>query len=703
MASLDDDADAAGNSGDEFENEDEEMDDANDPDQDQDQDQDQGQDDDGGDEDDDEDNDDNEDNDDDEDDQNEQDSPSRRPGDQQRSSSADRLAKPDVVLTSPSPRRSPHTSNIPPAFIPPVRPEALLAQIYDIVPTMAAPQSTSINAITATPDMRWVFSGGADGYVRMYNWVETANGKVPLTVAQKHPFVDSVMKAGSLMTYWENEEGFTHTAPSAQSDEGKWTSPVYSLAVQHQALWLLSGTESGGINLQTCRHQAGTIITTLKEHTSAVSVLSLSHDETGALSGSWDKSILDWDLHVGKVRRTFDGANGQISAIETRPMSDVPVPEVFEPVHEPLGTFLSNNAERPLTNGFLSSRRESKGGEEDAAGSPSSLFGDDHGSLFGDDTGGGGGPSFDDGDDDLTKALQDSLEDGDQGPVLPDADPDDQSNEHSHQEDAHMSGIGDGGAVQSPEAVQPSFSTEIDSQDHQPLVNGHAEDQSTIEDALMNGTGSLPHSDEPLTAPATNDSKSTDLPMQSGSTFLDASINGSIRIWDKRVQSPIATIAPYGGTPPWCTGACWSPDGNTFWAGRRNNMVEEYSIHRLGSSRGKPERTFRFQQGSGAVYALRCMPNGRHLVWYVSVYRIVTIRHKKLTNATTVAARPTTSCAYTTSNSRKRVVTARSHLQLCLVIAAASSLPYISIRRANSCSQPLEIGAGRVLLARKCC
>ena len=71
---------------------------------------------------------------------------------------------------------------------------------------MAAPQSTSINAITATPDMRWVFSGGSDGYVRMYNWVETANGKVPLTVAQKHPFVDSVMKAGSLTTYWENEE-----------------------------------------------------------------------------------------------------------------------------------------------------------------------------------------------------------------------------------------------------------------------------------------------------------------------------------------------------------------------------------------------------------------------------------------------------------------------------------------------------------------
>ena len=87
-----------------------------------------------------------------------------------------------------------------------VRPEALTAPVYDIVPTIAAPHSTSINSITATPDLRWVFSGGSDGYIRKFNWVETANGKSMLTVAQKHPFVDSVTKAGVLMSYWENED-----------------------------------------------------------------------------------------------------------------------------------------------------------------------------------------------------------------------------------------------------------------------------------------------------------------------------------------------------------------------------------------------------------------------------------------------------------------------------------------------------------------
>ena len=51
-----------------------------------------------------------------------------------------------------------------------------------------------------------MFSGGADGYIRKYNWVETANGRLMLTVAQRHPFVENVVKAGVLSSYWENED-----------------------------------------------------------------------------------------------------------------------------------------------------------------------------------------------------------------------------------------------------------------------------------------------------------------------------------------------------------------------------------------------------------------------------------------------------------------------------------------------------------------
>ncbi|KAI7158618.1 WD40 repeat-like protein [Hortaea werneckii] len=630
----------------ENENEDEEMEDANEGEQDaeqyqdQDQDHDQDENDDQNDDEDDQE-DDGDDNDEDEDDNEEQDndqpdSPSRRPSQQPRQPSQPAEQKdhqPSTTYVAPSPKGQSTTT-----YYPPPRAAALSAQAYDIVPTIAAPQSTSINAVTATPDTRLVFSGGSDGYVRMYNWVETANGKVPLTVAQKHPFVDSVMKGGSLVTYWENEEvysgdGFRTPSRGDAESQAKWTSPVYSLAVQHQAVWLLSGLESGGINLQTCRHKAGTRITTLKEHTSAVSVLSLSRDEKSVLSGSWDKTILDWDLNTGQTKRTFKGSGGQISAVEVRPESSVPVPEVAaDPMPETNGTFASNNADKPragsgtMPNGFASGQMNSGGGSEaDAAGSPDgSLFGEnDHGSLFGEDNAGTGGNAFGEEDDELTAALANGLQE-------PDA---------PGEEDTEMGGMGAGGPVQPPAASDD----QAQNQDQGPIPDGDAqapaqadgETQQPASNAAANANG-LPVSDEPLTAPPTNTSthatstnNPADLPPQSESTFLSAAIDGSLRIWDRRMPLPIATLPPSGNTPPWCTSACWSPDGNTFYAGRRNNTVDEYSMHHLGSKKnGEPSRQFKFQAGSGPVYSVRAMPNSRHLVCASQdILRIYDLQH----------------------------------------------------------------------------
>jgi transcriptional activator SPT8 len=127
---------------------------------------------------------------------------------------------PTVLLTSPSPRAA-SISGIGLPFRPSIRPGVLTAPVYDIIPTIAAPHSTSINAITATPDMRWVFSGGADGYIRKFNWIDTVNGKLALTVNQRHPFVDSVTKAGVLLSYFENEDGpsmFVYSCTIPQSD-----------------------------------------------------------------------------------------------------------------------------------------------------------------------------------------------------------------------------------------------------------------------------------------------------------------------------------------------------------------------------------------------------------------------------------------------------------------------------------------------------
>ena len=589
---------------------------------------------------------------------------------------------PAVSFASPSP----HPTNIPLPYRPSIRPEALTAATYDIVPTIAAPQSTSINAVTATPDMRWVFTGGTDGYIRKFHWPDSANGKVPLTVAQKHPFVDSVVKAGVLLSYWENEvtsgrtpcewtfrgskmppgsnrsfsipqgnllRGFANRTsidrtrtPVQTFDDSVAVSPVYSLAVHNQALWLLSGTETGGINVFAVRHQEGHRIATLNDHKSAVSVLELSRDERSVLSGSWDKIIHDWDLDTGKVKRSFIGSGGQISAIEPRPLSSVPVPEEVELPIMQSGTFSSNNAAPPRANGILTNGIADEGGAatansaEDAPADPD----DDLNSLFGDDedaggtTGDAGLADFAATAPDTTNGIPDA---SNEAPSMPGLDDDDDefsraiANGLQNDEPIEGDAMGDltmtdadtgidGGAVQPPESV-----AERDEQQDSTIVktetlpNGiPTEGASRSQILLPNGVASagLPHSEEPKVNGVHSFTDSVSREQTSESTFLSSSFDGSIRIWDRRQPNPIARIVPPRGTPPFCMSACWSPDGNFIYAGRRNNSVEEYSLHNTNSSLGAgwtPSRTFRFPAGSGAVSAVRCMPNGRHLVWYV--------------------------------------------------------------------------------------
>ncbi|KAL8672980.1 MAG: hypothetical protein Q9168_002574 [Polycauliona sp. 1 TL-2023] len=508
---------------------------------------------------------------------------------------------PTVLLTSPSPPRTPVTTSnhdIQPFR---TRPEALTASVYDIVPTIAAPHSTSINSITATPDLRWVFSGGADGYIRKFNWIDTVNGKSMLTVAQRHPFVDSVTKAGVLMSYWENEDSQTK---ATVAEEGPYLSSVYSLAVQRDGMWLLSGLENGGINLQSVRHDEGKQIACLRQHTSAISVLDLAPDERSLLSGSWDKSVVDWDLNTGQVKRKFEGGGSQISALEIRPDSKLPVPEVAGDIMLPSSTtFSSNGADKPLPNGHLSNglddrnKTEQTGDEAlaDAQGSPAdSLFGGD--SLFGDnDDHEGAAPStgnfIDDDENEFSRAIKDVEAEQDQIDADGDVDMLDGA------PNAEPLVNGDSVMAQAPTNVGDDHSTNF-TEDPTPAVNGlpHAEHEDSMMDVSENTAATDSSSAE--TAPDT--------------TFLAASIDGSLRIWDKRQPNPIARISPRN-VPPWCMNACWSPDGNFIYAGRRNGTVEEFSLHK--GLRGA-ERSFKLPHGSGPVSAVRAMPNGRHLIWW---------------------------------------------------------------------------------------
>jgi transcriptional activator SPT8 len=498
---------------------------------------------------------------------------------------------PNPLLTRTS--ASPQQASVPatPRFRYEVRPEALSASLYDIVPTIAAPQSTSINAITATPDMRYWFSGGSDCYIRKYDGVASVNGKTLLTVAQRHPFVDSVVKAGVLMTYWDNEE------PLIKSQgEDHPLSPVYSLAVQSQALWMLSGLDSGAINLYSVRHDEGKRITHLSKHKSAVSVLTLAQDEKSVLSGSWDKNVFDWDLNTGQVKRSFEGSGSQISAIEIRPASSLPVPEESgEPLSNAKDFKTFTNGNSTLTNGLNGHAGED--GNEDAEGSPTnSLF--DDGSLFGDTTGDGApsGGNFGDEDDEFSRAIATGYD----------------STVGDTQGDLTMGDADNASIENAPEQTAPTA-------EPQPM-NG-----IKTEPELANGTS---QSESATVSLASAPAGVQDAVATSDSTFLAASIDGTLQVWDRRQPNPIARIPTRTGVPPWCMAACWSPDGNYIYAGRRNGTVEEFSLHK---GLREAERTFKFPQGSGAVSALRAMPNGRHLIWCVLLSL-----HSGLTNACSV-------------------------------------------------------------------
>ena len=411
-------------------------------------------------------------------------------------------------------------------------------------------------------------------------------------------------------------ERSTKVWPGKTSEEGSSISPVYSLAVHHQGLWLLSGVESGGINLQSVRVDEGKQIACLRGHTSAVSVLQLSHDEQSVLSGSWDKTVLEWDLNTGQTKRNFGGSGSQISALETRPLSSLPVPETVDEVKEANGTFSSKDAAEPRINGASNDILDNHAGQDSSgvgdafpggAASPTdSLFGGgDVDSLFGDNENADAnlaGANFGD-DDEFSKVLANGISGQEHEIEKP------QPGKLLDAEGDIDMGIFD----DTIDMAKPDEGI-----DGQPVLNGHVPE--ALSDKIQEPgspnkeDGHSPHAEDIL--PDADASQSQpfeplDSSPKADSTFLAASIDGSIRIWDKRQPKAVATMTPKNA-PPWCMNATWSPDGNFIYAGRRNGTVDEYNLHK---NLQNAERSFKLPNNSGAVSAVRALPNGRHLLW----------------------------------------------------------------------------------------
>ncbi|KAJ3160347.1 Transcription factor spt8 [Geranomyces michiganensis] len=200
---------------------------------------------------------------------------------------------------------------------------------YELTPMASLVHPTSVNCLASTKNMRWVFSGGEDGFIRKFDFVATLNGEQTLTQTQKHGLADSVEKGGVLSSVWENEEFANDYDPSSlppldpenpPSLAQDW-SPVYSLDVQSEGVWCVSGCKSGNINLWSVRHDEGHCQHVLRYHKNAVSCLRITPGERGLISGSWDRSLVRWDLDVGKISMRFQGVRSQITSMSFSPSS----------------------------------------------------------------------------------------------------------------------------------------------------------------------------------------------------------------------------------------------------------------------------------------------------------------------------------------------------------------------------------------------
>ena len=203
---------------------------------------------------------------------------------------------------------------------------AQISDSYNIYPTAAIPIQTHVNALAVSRGLRYLFLGGNDGYIRKYDLLNTLEGKLSLTILQKHSLAESIQNAGILQSYWENEIPQKKSEMKLSANKAEYepkVSPVHSLEVQSECLFILSGLQNGGITMQGVRYMEGSIAHYFKGrngHSQIVNILKLNGQEDRFLSGSWDKRLLEWDLHTGGIVNEFQKSRSELSSLEMRPL-----------------------------------------------------------------------------------------------------------------------------------------------------------------------------------------------------------------------------------------------------------------------------------------------------------------------------------------------------------------------------------------------
>ncbi|KAI0780903.1 WD40 repeat-like protein [Trametes elegans] len=184
----------------------------------------------------------------------------------------------------------------------------------------AIPHPCATHALASSLCMTHLITGSDDGYIRDYDLFSAVNGKVFLTAPQRQHcgVIEGIMKAGQIRCWWENAipsynpDGTVREAPLY---------PVYSLAMQSDALWSLAGSDQGHVSLFTVRHSPGRLCHVMHGHRGPVSSLALQHDEKGFFSAGWDGEAIHWDLNTGAMARRFSAHGAQLAVVAVRPLN----------------------------------------------------------------------------------------------------------------------------------------------------------------------------------------------------------------------------------------------------------------------------------------------------------------------------------------------------------------------------------------------
>nr|ODN85992.1 transcriptional activator SPT8 [Cryptococcus depauperatus CBS 7841] len=472
------------------------------------------------------------------------------------------------------------------------------------------PLPTPVHSLATSTCLSYLLAGGQDGFVRAYDFWASVNGSQPMTAQQRSVvgLGEGVNKAGVTRGWWVSEvEGITGGTLASRQE------PVYSMACEEDALWALTGTQSGPINMFTLRHSPGNHIHTLKGHTNVVSCMTLLPGKKGFISGSWDGTVREWDLNTGQTVRTYPTHKAQLSSISLRPVghaySSCPSPGLQRKDGRDASPNLSisvgpdffdkkdtNSTEKVDKKTVETTtieekvkpddKEQGKGKENDKPGvdadvgmaDSKSATSNNVDSLFGDDDAEGETattsilPT-----NILTPPLTLSTKHKSTGLVLPGQRPIPAPASHTQS--------------QPPSSSVPLFAPHIPSSANK---QGAA---TTI----------------PVLSRTSWDSYSEDV-------LMTSSMDGQIVLLDRRVPSyegantGVGRLLPGEKTPPWCMSACWLSDGNQVLAGRRNGTVEVWDVRKTSSS-SAPNllRTLRTPTESGSVSCVVPFPDGRHI------------------------------------------------------------------------------------------